>query len=1622
MDKVKNLIFIIVLWVSCTDICQGVEGCLPRFSRAVSAASQSKIPLKVYYPEEIDLDDMPVTFGVPFPRGALSSANNVRLLKSGSTEVDCMVRSTATWGSSTGDIRWLLIDAGIEKGETYTLEYGTSVSKGSVTSLTVTENTSTITVDTGPLELTFKKDSSELISSAVLGTKTILSSLAQQRMTITDGNDNVATTSNDTADYSIEVEQSGPLHAIIKATGWYKLANGDKLCQYITRVHAYVGQPFVRVVHTFVVAYDTDSVTLKDICVPFILDSMSGSTAYFGLDTDDLTDEYSMTTDGYLLQDDYNDFGVYTSTGKVDGGLYAPGWFGLATSSKGLCIGLRHVWQEYPKELEVADGNKMNIHLWPPHGSSELDWSALGTLGTTLYAAWDDVYSANLYEGGLELYDQAMGAAKTNEFILAFHDSDRASAVSRAMTIEKPVIVSATPEWMCKSDAFGRLCDKILPQASPYDSEELERKIRLRYDTLLPGIDNSEGYGMIHYGDVVGQAGGWRHWASRFYGFPLLPWIMFARTGEPQYLMFAMDNARHVMDIDMCHIDDENYGDYSNYGWSIPDIPGKWKGGRYGGNGGIIHYGAHVYPQSADSHVDQWTYAYYLTGYRRAWDVLNEEGQFYLNPSKLSWEASLNRYADRGSGAGLRTYISLYRATWDTDYLDAADTIADFCYSAAAADPDGVIRFDDTYMSTGMFTYYQITGDTDMKDLFLDCADAALEDDPDYPLDTDARFYRFHALSTAYFLTGDTSYLEFPEIWKNDFWESADDLTGYVRNTVLLNYLPFYLEAINSQMAAHWKFDEGTGSTAGDSVNSYDGTVNGASWATGKIKGALSFDGTDDYINCGDEIFTSGGEITTDDFTIVCWVKTSTSGNQYVLSKGVTSTNRIYLNVQPNYILLSARSSGTDIVCFGSTSTGVNSGEWTHLAMVAPRGGTPVMYINGVSQTLTHSTCNTGDISNSGDLYIGKFDTGCFNGLIDELAVYNRALSEENINSLYFFKKAQWKFDEDKGQIAYDSLNEYDGAVDGAAWSTEGKVGGCLSFDGTDDYVDCGGTLQSSLGTSYSVEAWINTDTVSENNIIASYRSTISSQPILFQLEQDDADIKFTVRDDSGTSATATVTDVLFADDTWYHVIGVRDGSTLNIYVDGVQGTSGSASFGAISPNKYLIGAGVSGSTSPSNHFDGLIDNVKVYDRALSADDVAQISLYKSTAAYWEFDELSGSIAYDSTNVYDGDVYGGSWVSGEVDGALSFDGVDDYVDCGDVIFTDGGEITTDNFTIACWVKTSVSGSNQYVLGKGVDSSNKIYLNVQTNYTLFSAKANGTDIVLCGNTSIGVDSGEWTHLAIVAPRGGTPVMYINGVSQTLTHSICNTGDISNNAALSIGKFMTSGHFDGEIDDLRIYNRALRQDEVLNLCSNTFHWTFDEGTGSTACESINGYDGTISGASWTTGEIEGALSFDGTDDYVDCGDVIFADGGEITSEDFTVACWVKTSVSGTNQYVLGKGVNSNNKIYLNVQTNYTLFSAKVDGADVVICGNTSIGVDSGEWTHLAIVAPRGGTPVMYINGVSQTLTHSVCNTGDISNSGNLCIGKLITSGYFDGEIDEVIIYDRALSAGEVADLCN
>jgi hypothetical protein len=215
-------------------------------------------------------------------------------------------------------------------------------------------------------------------------------------------------------------------------------------------------------------------------------------------------------------------------------------------------------------------------------------------------------------------------------------------------------------------------------------------------------------------------------------------------------------------------------------------------------------------------------------------------------------------------------------------------------------------------------------------------------------------------------------------------------------------------------LVGYWPFDEGSGTIARDySGNGNDGTlcngstcgVQGPTWTTGKVGGALSFDGipdnTDgDWVNAGPSPSTKlDGTV-----SIVAWAYPYTpSGNwSYVLRRGFFVDEAYGIRLVSNALSIEYHN-GTTFVSFSTDPGTLPYNTWVHIAVVRNLSNRTIrFYINGsLSKTVSYSD---NPATNSNQLGLGGHVGSAvqkFKGILDEIRIYNRALSDSEIKVLY---------------------------------------------------------------------------------------------------------------------------------------------------------------------------------------------------------------------------------------------------------------------------------------------------------------------------------------------------------------------------------------------------------------------------------------------------------------------------------------------------------------------------------------------------------------------------------------------------------------------------------------------
>lgn len=408
--------------------------------------------------------------------------------------------------------------------------------------------------------------------------------------------------------------------------------------------------------------------------------------------------------------------------------------------------------------------------------------------------------------------------------------------------------------------------------------------------------------------------------------------------------------------------------------------------------------------------------------------------------------------------------------------------------------------------------------------------------------------------------------------------------------------------------------------------------------------------------------------------------------------------------------------------------------------------------------------------------------------------------------------------------------------------------------------------------------------------------------------------------------------------------------------------------------------------------------------------------------AHWELDDGSGTTATDSEASYDGTITGATWVTSTAPSggsALSFDGSGDYVDAGNVpVGSAGGPDGA--FTASFWMKPGTPlSANAYLLNKsGSGLSFYVEYREASDYLHFRMNISG-QIKGLNTRADAIVKDKWQHVA-VSYDGRYQRVFVNGqeVARSSDFGLDFSAAISSDLRIGADNNGNNG-FVGEMDDVRVYSRALTPAEIrAELQAELLaSYSFEENTGTTTADgSGNGNTGTLlNGAAWTTDGFTGnAIDFDGVDDAVNLG----SDPSLLSAHWITVSAWVKPDTlanAGTgdgSRTIAERG----DGVFLRIKDGQYQFGRGTSNATRAEHNIPSGDLD--EWVHLTGTYD-GQTWSLYRNGIVVDQDGSA--VGSTAADEDWVIGNSIAGDEpFDGTIDEVRIYNYPLWEDDIVQL--
>ncbi len=826
--------------------------------------------------------------------------------------------------------------------------------------------------------------------------------------------------------------------------------------------------------------------------------------------------------------------------------------------------------------------------------------------------------------------------------------------------------------------------------------------------------------------------------------------------------------------------------------------------------------------------------------------------------------------------------------------------------------------------------------------------------------------------------------------------------------TILQNALTW---ASVNPLLLHWKLNESSGTAADDSsAYNRDGTVTGtASWITARRHNGFDFNGsTKIEVNSLLDAPTN--------FTVACWARIDAPDSSG--AEGVSLGDYVVLRLHegggsnaPRGIFYAGGSTWTTVT---GTSSYVGRG-WHHFAVTFDDAANSLkLWIDGVNVATTSTTTSLSWSGLGTNTRVGQHGNALasydLDGAVDDVRVYSWALTRSEIAGLYGLV-GHWKLAETSGTTAADSSgNALNGAhTNGPSIGQAGPYPGAgqyaASFDGSNDYVNGAVATVYSFADGFSIATWVKLDAYLNLAAMLQNGSTTDSCQLAIS---GTGQVRLSGRSAAGLQTHITTTTLPRG--RWKHVVGTYDGSTFKVYIDGQLDSSAS--------NAFMVTAGAGNLTLAASlegsdqYLDGSLQDVRLYNRALVAEEVSEIY---GLVGHWALNEGSGATLADSSGTASNAAFNGGspdWISGIYSNALDFNGTTDDA------------ITSNSFappsvgTVAYWFRSN-----------GAPASRQRHFGLSTDWEAWQDPDGIIRFDLCADGNVGgfktvgaqTTSGSWYHLAAMFDAADESYsVYINGVLDISGTSSTNLAAQSA-AQLSLGtRTGATERMAGGLDDFRVYNRKLSPWEVYQIYGLMAWYKLDETSGTTANDSTGrGQDGAFSGSPTLNVSANGATS-QGTAVAFNGANYMQVTGLYERSSSVSAAAWVRLDAadsSGAEVISLG------NCFWLRLNAGSSGAAVSYYNGSTYPTATASRTVLNTGWHHFAAVLDSGSTLKLYIDGVegaSTAASGAVSYAGQGANTRIASHGNAATNVDLTGRIDDVRVFNRAMKPQEVFQL--
>src|SRR5229473_619446 len=414
--------------------------------------------------------------------------------------------------------------------------------------------------------------------------------------------------------------------------------------------------------------------------------------------------------------------------------------------------------------------------------------------------------------------------------------------------------------------------------------------------------------------------------------------------------------------------------------------------------------------------------------------------------------------------------------------------------------------------------------------------------------------------------------------------------------------------------------------------------------------------------------------------------------------------------------------------------------------------------------------------------------------------------------------------------------------LSGASWTTAGKYGNAISFNGSTGYVSVPDSNSLHIGATGTMEAWVNLSATSRWHGIIAKGNANSNATTNYSIEINSSN---GVECGVGNGSTATIVDstATLTAGTFYHVACTWDGTNVTIYINGVKDQFRAQGLTPASNTSPLYIGQFGGNVDRTS---GVIDEVRIYNRALSAAQIqTDMNTPVSSATQTGLTVAPGSFTLTSASATQQLTVTATYSDGSTQNVTS------------------NPATTYLSNNTGVVTVGTTGLVQ-AAGNGTTS-------VKASYGGFSATANVT-VTLPTQTGLTVAPGSFTLTVGATQQLTATATYSDGSTQNVTSNSATTYSSNNTTVATVN---TTGSVKAAAKGTATIQASYggfsaQATATVNLAAPGLvaAYNFNEGNGTTVTDaSGNGNNGAITGATWTpSGRFGGALSFNGTNSWV------------------------------------------------------------------------------------------------------------------------------------------------------------